>query len=175
MRMIKGVLFVLIGLFLIVTLMSLFIPSKVMTTRGMPVHASPEKILAKITDLKEWKTWHPVFMQDSNAKYSTPSAGMNASIEWATGGVVNSIRVTGSSPSGIKFLLIRPGEIPVENILSIEPLQDSTGYQVQWQALTKLKWYPWEKFAGIFTDKMTGPGYEAALISLRDVIEGRKQ
>jgi hypothetical protein len=171
MNKIKGVLVVLTGLFLLVTVMSLFIPSKVVTVRGMPIHAPEAKISAEITDLKNWKRWHPVFMQDSSAVFSTPSSGANASVQWTTTGKTNTIRITEQSPSGIKFLLIRPGEKDVENILSLAPLQDGNGYQVEWQALTHLKWYPWEKFAGIFTDKMTGPGYEVALESLRKVIE----
>jgi hypothetical protein len=34
-----------------------------------------------------------------------------------------------------------------------------------------MKWYPWEKFSGIFVDKMTGPGYQAALNELKDFVE----
>jgi hypothetical protein len=171
MKAIKGVLFVLAGLFLMVTAISLLMPSTVTTIRGMPVHASEEKIVAEISDLKEFKKWHPVFMHDSAAIYSEPSTGVNASVQWITGGKTNTIRITEQSPAGIKFMLIRPGENDVENILSVAPLQDSTGFQVQWQALTKLKWYPWEKFAGIFTDKMTGPGYEVALQNLKRLLE----
>ena len=172
MKMIKGVLVVFTGLFLVVTVMSLLIPSQVMTVRGIPVHASQDTIVAKISDLKQWKKWHPVFMHDSTAVYSTPSSGVNASVEWVTNKLSNKITITETSGSGIKFHLHRPGEKDIESILSVSPLQDSTGFQVEWQTLTKLKWYPWEKFAGIFTDKMTGPGYEAALENLRKEIEG---
>lgn len=174
MQTLKGALFVFAGLFGMVMIISFMIPSQVVTVRGMPVHASPEKILAEISDLKQWKQWHPVFMHDSSAVVSKPSTGIHAAIEWKTRSVVNKIIITESNASGIRFLLQRTGENDVEHLLSLAPLQDSTGYQVEWKALTKLKWYPWEKFGGMFTDKLTGPGYEAALTNLRDHIEGRK-
>ena len=168
---IKGFLVVLIGLFIMISLVAMLIPSKVVTVRGMPVHASKEKIVANIADLKKWKLWHPVFRADSAVTYSEPSTGVNASIDWTTSSKVNKIKIIEATDAGIKFLLIRPGENDVENILSVAPLQDSTGFQVEWQALTKLKWYPWEKFGGIFVDKMTGPGYEVALENLRKYTE----
>lgn len=172
MQPLKGVLVVLIGLFAVVTIMSLFIPSKVVTVRGMPIHAEPNVIMKEIADLKSWRNWHPVFMADSLAKFSEPSTGVGASVTWVSNKKTITIKVTESSEVGIKFLVLQPGELPVDNILSIAPLQDKTGYQIEWQALTHLKWYPWEKFAGIFTDKMTGPGYEYALDNLRKHIEG---
>jgi hypothetical protein len=42
---------------------------------------------------------------------------------------------------------------------------------VEWRSLTRLHWYPWEKFYAIFMDKITGPGYEAALNGLKEIVE----
>ena len=44
--------------------------------------------------------------------------------------------------------------------------------QVEWNAVTRLKWYPWEKFYGIFIEKSSGQGYEDALNSLKTYVEG---
>lgn len=171
MRMIKGFLFVLFGLFVFVTLLSLFIPSKVMTVKAVVINAGQDKIFSQIADLKNWKNWHPVFKNDSAAVFSNPSSGVNAFVEWVTANKTNKLQITQQTPQKISALLIRPGEKDVENTISIIAIKDAAGLQVEWRVLTKLKWYPWEKFAGIFTDQITGPGYEVALNNLKDYLE----
>ncbi len=172
MRLMKGFLFVASGFFILITCISLLIPSRVMTAKTVVIHAQPQKILAAINDLQAWKQWHPVFKINSSAVIvSNPSIAVNATAEWSTSNKKNSIIITQVFPQGIKFLLNRPGENPVENTLTSVPLQEAGTYQVEWKALTKLKWYPWEKFAGIFVGEITGPGYEAALAALKNYTE----
>ncbi|MDB5203623.1 MAG: hypothetical protein JWQ27_3032 [Ferruginibacter sp.] len=173
MKMLKGFLVALIGLFIVITLLSLLIPSKVLTVKGIPVYAPKEKVVAALADLRNWKNWHPVFMNDSSIKFSEPSSGVNAFAEWNSGNKTNRFNITSVGPNEIRIALKRAGENDVENVLTILPLESSNGFQVEWKALTKLKWYPWEKFAGIFVDKITGPGYETALNSLKEYLEKR--
>jgi len=45
---------------------------------------------------------------------------------------------------------------------------------VQWQFEQKLKWYPWEKFASLMSDKIMGPMMEANLDELRKLVEKTK-
>lgn len=172
MRLIKGFLFVASGFLILITCISLLIPSRVMTAKTVVIHAQPQRILAAINDLQAWKQWHPVLKIDSSSVLiSNPSTGVNASAEWSSSNKINNIIITGVIPQGIKFSLIRPGENPVENTLTYVPLQEAGTYQVEWKALTKLKWYPWEKFAGIFVGEITGPGYEVALTALKNYTE----
>lgn len=176
MRLVKGFLFAITGLFVVITLFSLIIPSRVITTKAVPVHASSAVILQTIKDFNQWKLWNPVFKADSNnVIISNPPVGKSAFVKWKTGSATNTITITEEFGTGIRFTLSRPGENIVENTLKVLPLQDSSGYQVEWSALTKLKWYPWEKFAGIFVGDITGPGYEAALLSLQNYIEKEKR
>ncbi|MEO8770031.1 MAG: hypothetical protein ABI402_08095 [Ferruginibacter sp.] len=174
MRLIKGFIFVLAGLFIMITLISLLMPSKVMTVRAVVVHADHDLILSQINDLKKWKDWHPVFMSDSsNVTISTPSIGVNAFVTWNTNGKENKFLITESDANHIKATLMRSGENDVANIISINPINYSTAVQVEWRVLTTLKWYPWEKFYGIFIDKLSGPGYEFALNNLKELAEKR--
>ena len=71
----------------------------------------------------------------------------------------------------VKFILQSPGENEIENAISFTPITASKEIRVEWRALTKLHWYPWEKFYAIFLDKITGPGYDTALKGLKDFIE----
>lgn len=174
MRLIKGFILAVAGLFIVVTLFSLLMPSKVMTVRTVVIHGTAEQVFAKISDLQKWKQWHPVFMQDSAAMHiSDPSSGKKAYAEWATNGKTNKLMITELSVNELKASLMREGENDANNIISVTALEDSNNVQAEWRVLTKLKWYPWEKFSGIFIDKITGPGYEAALNNLKVLIEGK--
>ncbi len=172
MRLVKGFLFAVAGLFVIITLFSLLIPSKVLTAKSVTINAAPPQILSAIKDFKQWKKWHPVFVNDSaHLLISNPSDKINTSLQWGIAGKKNIITLTEIFAEGIKFTLARTGENTIENSIVILPLPDSGSYQVEWKALTKLKWYPWEKFAGIFVSEITGPGYDSALKSLKSYIE----
>lgn len=175
MRIVKGFLIVVAGFFTLITLISLLIPSTVVTVKSVSVHASQEKIVAAIKDLEEWKKWHPVFQQENNnIMISQPSEGVNAKATWLQNGKTNDITITNVSPQGIQFNVNRQGENPVETSLTALPVQEPNTLQVEWKAVTRLKWYPWEKFGGIFVSEMTGPGYEQALNSLKKFIENNQ-
>ena len=174
MRLIKGFIFAVAGLFIVVTLFSLLMPSKVMTARTVVIHATKEQVFSKIADLGRWRQWHPVFMQDSAAMHiSYPSSGKDAYAEWMSNGKQNKLLITAVLPDELNASLIRSGENDAINIIAVTALKDSNNVQAEWRVVTKLKWYPWEKFSGIFIDKITGPGYEAALNNLKELIEGK--
>lgn len=175
MRIVKGFLVVVAGFFLLITLISLLIPSRVVTVKSVSVHASQEKIVSKIKDLEEWKKWHPVFQQEgSSIAVSKPSSGVHAKAVWKQNNKVNDITITNVFPEGIQFNVNRTGENPVQTTLAALPVQEPNTFQVEWKAVTRLKWYPWEKFGGIFVSEMTGPGYEQALNSLKKYIENNQ-
>ncbi|MEO7523751.1 MAG: hypothetical protein ABIT58_06625 [Ferruginibacter sp.] len=172
MRQLKGFIFVLTGLAIMVTLFSLLIPSNVMTVRSVVIHGDTGFVISEIRDLKKWKDWHPVFMNDSSKVIiSDPSAGVNAFATWNTNGNANKFVITESSSNHIQASLMRKGENDVTNIISVNAVSDSTAIQVEWRVLTILKWYPWEKFYGIVIEKFSGPGYEAALNNLKNLAE----
>ncbi|MFT3981386.1 MAG: hypothetical protein QM687_13000 [Ferruginibacter sp.] len=172
MRLAKGFLIVLAGFFILITLISFLFPSTVVTVKSATVHAPESKIMAAVTDLQEWKKWNPVFMQPGNElKISSPSTGNNARADWMQHGKSYSISFTNVFDKGVQFNVNSPGEKPVETSLAVLPMQEPGTYQVEWRAINRLKWYPWEKFAGIFVSEMTGPGYQQALESLQKYIE----
>lgn len=174
MKFLKGFVLAITGLFIMITLLSLLMPSKVMTVRSVVIHGTTEQVFAEIADLKKWKHWHPVFMQDSNSiQISDPSSGIHAYAAWNSNGRKNKFQVTEIAGTQLKADLMRTGENTAANIIAVTALKDSNNVQAEWRVLTKLKWYPWEKFSGIFVDKMTGPGYEQALNNLKELIEGK--
>ena len=66
----------------------------------------------------------------------------------------------------------RPND--TENQVSILPImEDDLGYQVQWHSRVKLKWYPWEKFRGLFLEKVIGQAYESTLQNIKKILEAK--
>ena len=172
MRLIKGFVLALLGLFIMITLLSLLIPSKVVVSRGVVVNAAAKKIFTEISNLRNWRHWQPVLKNDSvNINFSADSVGVNSFCEWESRGKKNKLIITGQAENQVVISLQREGENEVNITINILPLTDSSGMQVEWNALTRLKWYPWEKFYGIFIEKSSGQGYEDALNSFKIYVE----
>jgi hypothetical protein len=172
MKLIKGAIFVLVGLFVMITLISLLIPNRIVTARAVTVQVDSVKLFGEISDLKNWKNWHPVFKSDSTSlKFSAVTDQINSSAEWTQGSKIYKLIIVEKKYPFVKVNLQREGEKDIENILTLMPVQEQGNMQVQWQAVVHLKWYPWEKFSGIFIEKMAGQGYEDALQSLKKSIE----
>ncbi len=172
MRLFKGFFFVLTGLFIFITILSLFIPSKLMVSRAVVINANAGKVFNEVSNLQNWKHWQPVFMNDSSQiNFKTDTAGISNYCEWDSKGKKNSIEISNKSNNSILAILKRTGENDVQNTISVLSLSDSNQVQAEWNVLIKLKWYPWEKFYGIFIEKISGQGYEDALNSLKNYVE----
>ena len=175
MKAVKGVIIVFFGLFIFVTLISLLIPSTIVTTRAETVQADSLRLYKEIADLKNWKHWHPVFLQDSNKiRFSATTTNVNDFAEWESNHKKIRIVIAENNFPSIKVLLQTEGENDMENILALRQVQEQGNMQVQWTSITKLKWYPWEKFSGIFIEKLSGSGFQAALTSLKIYVESHQ-
>lgn len=162
----------LLGLFAFITLLSLFIPSKLMITKSVVINNTSKKVYTQISNLQNWKNWQPVFVSDSaKIKFNDIIPGVSNSCQWISADKLNKIEITSATQNLIQVSQQREGESPTLNSIKVIPLTDSMQTQVDWNILIKLKWYPWEKFYGLFAEKLTGQGYEDALNSLKQYVE----
>jgi len=172
MRLIKVFLTGLIGLFIIITLLSLLLPSEIKVSRAVVINASHDKIVSQLNDLKNWKNWEPMFASDSVAiHFSEPSNVINSVADITYKEKQAHVTINSMDSSSVKFLLQAKGENDIANEISVTTLDNNKGQLVEWKALTKLHWYPWDKLYGIFIDRLTGPGYEDALDHLKSFVE----
>ncbi|MGG9970202.1 SRPBCC family protein [Ferruginibacter sp. SUN002] len=173
MRLVKGFLFVSIVLFLVITLFSLLIPSTVRISRATVINCSKSILYDHLSNVKKWHEWHPGLQADGTvlAYCDDPAVYSGKCCDVTYMGKTTHIRITTADSSSIKFTMQAHGDDPIENELNIIPVQKSGQLQVEWRSLTKLHWYPWEKFYGIFIDKIYGPGYETTLESLKKYVE----
>lgn len=173
MRVVKAVLVVSIGLFCIITLFSLLIPSQVRVSRAVLINnTTPIDVYNQTSRFDNWKNWHPIFTIDS-AKIVSSAGGRKyaGSCTILHRGKQVQLSMVFADTNQIKFSVTSVGENDIANELVLTQYPDQHAVQVEWRAITQLHWYPWDKFYGIFLDKLTGPGYETALNGLKSFIE----
>jgi len=171
MKLFKGFVIAIAGLFIVVTLLSLLMPSTVLTARSVVIQSSSSKIMDQVKDFQNWKNWHPLFKHQKNIMISITSPGNKKCAEWESDNKKHSLIMTDTAQNYARLIFQTCGENDMLNKIELINFKDSNNIQVEWSAVSQLKWYPWEKFSGIFIDKMSGPGYEAALNDLKYYVE----
>lgn len=162
MRFIKLAIISAIVLFIIITLISLLLPSNVLVSRAVDVSTSPQKAKEKVFYLSNWKEW----MSDAS--------GTNAAITQK----LNSINIAGTEitpQANTDSTFTTTWNSDNNKLLStfriiIHPNADSL-ITIQWQMEQKVKWYPWEKFASITKDEIWGGAMEKSLEKLKKLLE----
>ena len=169
-RFIKPVFIGIIGLSVLVTLISLLLPSEVHGRRGIVINADKKMIMEQILDCSNWKHWQPNFMTDSllvvTDAYGDAVIDHNGKKDFYK-------KKPGSvSDSSATFIQSREGENDVVHIFTLTKDAATNGTYADWKFITHLKWYPWEKFSGFFTESFTAPGMEQGLENLKKKAEG---
>jgi hypothetical protein len=175
MKMIKGIVVVFSGLFIIIALISLLIPNRIVTAKAVSVQADSIKLFNEVSDLKNWQNWHPALKANvADFKFGASTNAVNDMATWSQNGKEYKLVIVEKVYPLVRINLQSKGEKDMENIFTVMPVLEQGNMQVQWQSITNLKWYPWEKFSGIFVEKMAGAGNEAALQSLKEYVENGK-
>jgi hypothetical protein len=162
MKMVKLVVISAVILFLLVTALSLLLPSRVRISRAMDIPVAKEKILPFISNLEQWKKWNRfVIVADSmhelgeNSPTAIQAGDLRITLQISEGDSIATNWVQNQNGSGAHIVCI-----------------GGKGYTtVQWYFDFHLKWYPWQKFQSIVYDKQLGPEMEASLENLRRIVQ----
>lgn len=167
MRLVKLALLSFIFLFLLVTGISLFIPSKVRISKAVNMHTEFDSVYLEVSTIKNWRNWHPalkdigddefVYLQDGSMKVKNDQLMI---IQKNKQEVIAEFRNKGGNPlvSGMKFIT--------------HPQVDSL--TIQWYMEFKLRWYPWEKFRSLFYENIYGVQMEQGLSNLKQLMDDRR-
>jgi hypothetical protein len=165
MRFIKLGIISIVFLFLVVTAMSLLLPSTVNISRAVDINAPFDSIYNSINDVSKWKNWYANF-DSANVTLSQQTVGKGAVI------TVNNTRVTILSSDRNKIKTSwQFGKKSLEGDFNLFKHDSSNVVTVQWHFTQQLNWYPWEKFASIVSDKVMSPGMEKSLDNLKKAME----
>ena len=168
--MIKLALISICILFLVITCISLFIPSHVRISKIVEMRTDSATLWNNIDDLRQWEKWNPFFKDFGEKKviYLDTSNGI-----W------NALKVE-STP------VLKKGIIDGDHIMQMQNGQHSpviSGWHcvvnpgspgtvtVQWYMDFKLGWLPWHKFGSLLYEKKYGTLMEAGLMNLKYILE----
>jgi ribosome-associated toxin RatA of RatAB toxin-antitoxin module len=180
MRLVKMFLFVITGLAIMLTMIGLVIPSSVKISRGIIVDADSVKVYQQLSDVKEWGQWMPWVTADEGALVQT------SPVTNAPGAFFKWKGLNKNNSGTITLLSLSPNLVTAK--YELKEMNDSEGgfrirtlpnnlsqCEVQWFMEYKLKWYPWERFYGIFLDHIIGPAFDKGLQELKNYLEKEKQ
>lgn len=165
MRIIKLAVISFIILFIVVTGISLFIPSTVRISRATNVLADAEQVLVPVRDLQQWTKWYPGLQQLATGEinYNTKNGRPVLQVQESTITLLNDAK---------KEVLVElkgeRGKTILNGFNAIEHPQ-SDSITIQWYMDFRLNWYPWEKFASMLYEKMYGATMERGLSNLKEL------
>lgn len=152
-------------LFLLITGISLFFPSRVRISRAINVLAPDSLVRAPIADMRRWPEWNSLLDSagTSDIRYQYNETGYPYQLD------LNETKVTWLVRTDSLYLAEFQNSTgrPVTSGWQIigHPRTDSV--TVQWYLDFRLRWYPWEKFSSMLLEKTYGPRLESGLGRLR--------
>jgi len=165
MKYIKLIIISFLFLSLLITGLSLIFPSTVLVSRAMNMNAPKDSVMVYLKDFEGWKQWIKAMNDSSVVLISKTDANFGGTDVIISRVDEQGVYTNWTSKTGKKM----KGEI---HLFSNANSPNIT--VVQWQFEQKIKWYPWEKFASLMSDKIMGPMMEANLDELRKLVEKTK-
>lgn len=159
MRLVKLALISAVGLFVVIWLLSLLIPSHSIVSRAVTINAPIDSVRQQIRDMRHWEQWNALLKDSSLGKIKFQADVVQA----------NNMTITllNANDTTIVTSWKRTGQEPVTGTFSLNAVENAT--VLQWYFDFHLKWYPWEKFGSIVFDKELGPPMEASLDQLKKI------
>ena len=165
MRILKLGLISFLMFFLLITVISLFIPSNVRISKAINVASSNDSIWQQITDFNNWEKWNP-FVSDTSIKTKTISSDNN---EMQIDGTT--VRWRERKENIAIADMTTQGHRAIESVWNTINYSSSDSITIQWYLNFKLRWYPWEKFSSLMLEKSYGPALEKGLTNLKRELE----
>jgi len=162
MRILRLIIVSFLVLFVIITIISLFIPSNVQISKAVEINAEKDSVFQQLADPIQWRHWYPttdstkVFYSDGKPKgilidnLKLELSGINA----------DEISAKYSSSEATKEMVTSWKLVPGQQSIA-----------VQWSMHFHLHWYPWEKFSSLLLEKRYGPVMETGLNNLKNYLE----
>jgi hypothetical protein len=154
MRIIKLALISFIFIFLVLTGMSLFIPSHIRISRATNLLAERDSIFSFVNDSSKWKRWNPLFQ--GNQKYPAPEI---------------QTKFLEQSDTLTRVQYFNPGRETLLSSWELHRYASTDSVTLQWYMDFHNKWYPWEKFRSLFYEKTYGSMMETGLKNLKSELE----
>jgi hypothetical protein len=156
-----------VSLSILITLISLFIPSHIRISKAINIHASEDSIMARIRYPERWKGWYPGI---DTAKLLYEAGRVKGVIldNRDTSRPVF-LEITSEKQSEVIARFVTPTFRPVLNGWRAISHSTTDSITVQWYMDFHLRWYPWEKFRSLLLEGAYGSKMEKGLTNLRRI------
>ncbi|HEX7906394.1 MAG TPA: SRPBCC family protein [Chitinophagaceae bacterium] len=166
MKLIKLAIISFVFLFLLITVISLFIPSHIRISRAVRIHAAKEKVMEQIAQPPNWKNWYPGTDSSTLIMVEGKPQGIMANKKRGQGLIITAI-----NDSAVVAQSIGAAKQVITTGWNMMPGDSVSGVSLQWYMDFKLGWYPWEKFSSLLFEKQYGPQMEQGLNKLKKLVE----
>jgi hypothetical protein len=150
-RLIKLALISIFLLFIVITAISLLIPSHIRISKAININSRKDSIFVLVSDTARWKEWHPAFMPTDSAQPFLPIHIVQKS----------------ESDSEIIMRLQQSNKPVVTSGWKIYQYPHVDSLTLQWYMDFQLKWYPWQKFGSLLYEKTYGTMMEQGLQNIK--------
>jgi Polyketide cyclase / dehydrase and lipid transport len=151
LRFIKLALISFLFFFLLLTAISLFIPSRVRISKATNIGGTPAQVLAYVADTATWKEWHPLIQ---HLKQQDRQQHLQA-------------KLLARTDSTIVYQTQYNIQTPITNGWQVYHFPSADSLTIQWYMDFDLKWYPWQKFGSLFYENTYGAIMQQGLENLR--------
>lgn len=160
------------GLLLLFTFIGLLIPSSVKISRGLIVQADSITVCQTVCNLRTWPMWMEWLHSEKGTLVTFKEEGNYRGVKWASLSKGQSGEIIIKKNEGGEVYLIHafPGLNKAEGMIRIRNAGPGQS-EVLWMMEYPLRWYPWERFEGIFMDSMIGSALDKALSDLNKYLE----
>jgi hypothetical protein len=149
-QLIKLGLISIVFLFLVITGISLLIPSHIRLSKAINMGGTNESILYYVRNKNTWPQWHPAFMQDTSNRNSN---------------LVITPRL--DNDSEVLYQMQLPGKRPIMSGWKVYHHASTDSLTLQWYMDFHLPWYPWQKFGSLLYEGTYGRMMEQGLNNLK--------
>lgn len=162
MRLIKLAILSFIILFLLVTVISLFIPSNIRISKATNIAADDTLAFSNIKNLSNWRNWHPALKGIPENEISV----LNDSGIKVKGTTI--VITAKKNDEFVTKMVANEGQPVVSGFKTISHQQGDSS-TLQWYMDFRLRWYPWEKFRSLFYENIYGIQMEQGLANLKEL------
>lgn len=151
MRFIKLAIISFVFFFVLLTLISLFIPSHVRISKAVNIGVPKDQMLRYISDTSTWKNWHPLVLE---LEKTQKTKNFTASF-------------VSRNDSSIILRTQYATHPTITNGWQVYEFTGADSLTLQWYIDFNLKWYPWQKFGSLFYENTYGVIMQQGLENLR--------
>ena len=169
MKIVRLLVLSVIILFLIMTAISLLIPSHIRISRAANIHASAHEVWLQVDDLHSWIEWNPFISQVPVSEIQFIDAKDDQPAAMKIDGTL--IQLKEKKPDERVYVMDTKGKKSVINGWKFISNSVGDSSTLQWYIDFNLRWYPWEKFASLLFEKSYGARIEEGLRNIKKTVE----